>query len=105
SSFYKNLSKFLFLFCAYSLLSSSIIAQTLYGTNIGNIGNIDYNAGTIIKYEASTRKLTTPYTFTDAGYEHSELFQASNGKLYGMNQNNASLVGYGTLFSLDPASS
>lgn len=75
----------------------------LYGTTYGG-GS--YRNGTIFSYNPATAKYTKLYDFDfqNGGQPSGSLMQASDGKLYGMTNNNGS-YGRGTIFSFNPANS
>ncbi len=74
----------------------------LYGTTpygSGNVGN-----GTIYSFDILSNTFATRYVFNDVNignYPYAPLFQASNGKMYGMTLLGGS-ANIGTLFSFDP---
>jgi uncharacterized repeat protein (TIGR03803 family) len=82
----------------------------LYGMT-ENGGNKDY--GVIFSFDPETSVYTKLKDFdkTNGSYPIGSLFQASNGKLYGMTQyggnsaNSPDVPGYGVIFSFDPATS
>ncbi len=74
----------------------------LYGTAADG-GAFDY--GTIFSYDPASGNYTTLYSFdyyTVGGYPYGSLFQASDGKLYGMTYEGGNDE-YGTIFSFDPS--
>ncbi len=74
----------------------------LYGTAADG-GAFDY--GTIFSYDPASGNYTTLYSFdyyTVGGYPYGSLFQASDGKLYGMTYEGGNNE-YGTIFSFDPS--
>ena len=87
----------------YSSWNSRLLLATdgrLYGTTYQ--GGSHRN-GTIFSYNPATAKYSKLYDFNflNGGQPSGSLIQASNGKLYGMTNNNGS-YGRGVLFSFDP---
>lgn len=79
---------------------SSIEAQVLYSTTSG--GGLA-GGGTICKYDATSKTLTSSFNFYADGKNpmYATPIQASNGKIYGMTKNGGNGEN-GTIFSFDP---
>ena len=85
------------------LPQGSLIQATdgkLYGMTVYGGSN---SYGVIFSYDPSTGMFSKlkDFDYTNGGYPHGSLIQATNGKLYGMTVNGGN-NGYGVIFSFDP---
>lgn len=96
------MKKFLLSIFCYLSCFFSIRAQILFGTTFYEGSN---GGGTIIKFIPSINNVEVVKSFESIEkYPGSDLFQAADGKLYGMTREGGS-KGKGVIFSYDPANS
>jgi len=93
---------FIIFFILYSLLFS-VNAQVLYSTT-SNEGA--FGGGTIVKYDEADHSLISTFNFEAEAAEplYNSLFQAADGKFYGMTPKGGA-YGLGVIFSMNPVNS